>query len=58
MKLQHEKEADLIIDLTENEADDDWLRARRLYLRAKKGNREAAKELKRMENTKLMKIED
>jgi hypothetical protein len=51
-------EPGLIIDLTKNEAVDDWLRAKRLYLRVKEGDEEAAKELKRMENTKLVKVED
>jgi len=39
------------------EADDDWLRARRLKIAAAKGDEEAAKELERMENA-VMYVEE
>lgn len=41
----------LAMDVTE--ADVDWMRARRLKLAADKGDKEAAKELKRMQSTEM-----
>jgi len=37
-------------------ADDDWLRAGRLREKAKKGDKKAAKELKKMENALMVSI--
>ena len=46
-------EPEFTIDLT-NEMNDDWLRARRLKLKADKGDKKAAEELRRMEAEKLI----
>ena len=45
-----------IIDLTETEADVDWLRARRLKLRAEAGDKQAAEELRQMEQCKMKEL--
>jgi hypothetical protein len=40
------------------EADDDWIRAARLAKKAKEGDKEAEKELRRMQNTQMIEIDD
>ena len=42
----------------EDELNDDWLRASRLKKRAKQGDKEAKRELERMEQTKLVKYDE
>jgi hypothetical protein len=45
----------VVLDFTQTEADVDWLRAARLKKAADKGDKEAAAELRRMEETKMTK---
>jgi len=45
----------VVLDFTQTEADVDWLRAARLKKAADKGDKEAAAELCRMEETKMKK---
>jgi hypothetical protein len=45
-----------VFDLTQTEADVCWLQAGRLKEAADAGDQEAAKELERMQNTKLVKM--
>lgn len=47
-----------ILTIRLTEATDDWIRAARLQMRAEKGDKEAAKELERMEATPLVPIGD
>lgn len=51
------EELDFEIDLTENEAADDWLRARRLRL-ASEVDPIAKEEFERMENQKLVRAKE
>ena len=44
-----------VLDMAQTEADVDWLRARRLKLAADAGDKSAARELKRMQKTKMVK---
>ena len=39
-------------------ANDDWLRAARLGRKAKEGDKEAEKELRKMENSQMMEFDD
>jgi hypothetical protein len=45
-----------VFDLTKTQADACWLQAGRLRQKAADGDAEAAKELERMESTKLVKV--
>jgi len=44
------------IDLTTTEADLDWMRARRLKLKAEAGDEQAVEELRRMEQCKMKRV--
>ena len=59
MKKKQDKRTDEPVGrIRLTEATDDWLRAARLAKRAEEGDKEAAKELERMESTPLVRVED
>ncbi len=60
--MQESKKAKLTdepaITIRLTEATDDWIRAARLQMRAENGDKEAARELERMEATPLVSVMD
>jgi hypothetical protein len=52
------KDGKIITKFPITEADDDWIRAARLAKKAKEGDKEAEKELRRMENTQMVEFDD
>ena len=53
--VEYDEEGNLVYNLNSDLANDDWIRAARLKRKAEQGNEEAAKELERMENTRMYK---
>ncbi|MBA2882213.1 hypothetical protein HNR65_002554 [Desulfosalsimonas propionicica] len=54
--VDKDENGNLVINLASNAADDDWLRAARLARRAKAGDEEAAKELKFLRETPMVRL--
>ncbi len=53
----HDKDGRIIEEFFMTAADDDWIRAARLHEKALKGDKKAAAELKRMENTDMVEFD-
>ena len=56
--IQVTEDGKVLINTSATEADVDWLRAARLMRRAKEGDKEAAKELERMENSEMVYVRE
>ena len=53
-----DEDGNIIARIPWTEADDDWLRAGRLRRKADKGDKEAAEELRRMEEAQMYEVVD
>jgi len=58
VKITGELDGEKVFEVNFTAANDDWMRAGRLKTRADAGDKEAAAELKRMEETSLVEITD
>jgi len=58
VKVTGELEGEKVFEVDLTAANDDWMRAGRLKARADAGDKEAAAELKRMEETPMVEITD
>lgn len=47
-----------VIEIPMTHANDDWIRAARLARKAKEGDKKAEEELRKMQNTQMMKSDD
>ncbi len=54
----YDDNGNIIEEIPMTAANDDWIRARRLKIRAEAGDKEAAKKLREMENTQMYYDED
>ena len=53
-----DEDGNIIERIPWTEADDDWIRAARLAKKAQNGDKAAAEELRRMENSQMYEVED
>ena len=53
-----DEDGNIIERIPWTEADDDWMRAGRLWKKAQNGDKEAAEELKRMESAQMYEVVD
>ena len=58
VKITGELDGEKVFEVDLTAANDDWMRAGRLKARADAGDKEAAAELKRMEETAMVEITD
>jgi len=58
VKITDELDCEKVFEVDLTAANDDWMRAGRLKARADAGDKEAAAELKRMEETPMVEITD
>jgi len=58
VKITGELDGEKVFEVDMSAANDDWMRAGRLKARADAGDKEAAAELKRMEETPMAEITD
>ena len=53
-----DEDGNIINRIPMTEADDDWIRAGRLAKKAREGDKEAAEQLRQMQNTQMVEIVD
>ncbi len=53
-----DEDGNIIEEIPMSAANEDWIRARRLKIRAEAGDKEAAKKLRELENTPMIYFED
>jgi len=56
--IEKDENGELVFNICCDEANSDWIRAARLAKAAKEGDKEAAKKLKKMENTSMYEVSD